>query len=52
MANSNELLFEAPLILDSESVSLHCDQKGTRLRYGIWFYTVQQINNLRSIDRA
>ena len=47
-----ELLFEAPLVQDSESVSLHCDQKGMRLGYGIWVHIVQQTNNLRSIDRT
>jgi len=37
-----ELLFEASSVKSSESVSLHCDQKGMRLGYGIWVYIVQQ----------
>ena len=51
-ANFNELLFEAPLMQNSESVLIHCDQNGNKIR--IWklgnYHT--QTNNLRSIDRA
>jgi len=47
-----ELLFEAPLMQDSESVSIHCDQKGMRLGYGGWLPIVQQTKSLRSIDRT
>ena len=34
MANSNKLLFEAPSILDSESVLIHCDQRGNEIKIG------------------
>ena len=33
-ANFNELLFEASLMQISESVLIHCDQKGNEIR--IW----------------
>jgi hypothetical protein len=45
-----EPLSEAPLVQGSESVLIHCDQKGKGLGYDIWVYIVQQTNNPRSID--
>ena len=45
-----EPLSEAPSVKSSESVLLHCDQKGKGLGYGIWLHIIQQTNSPRSID--
>ena len=52
MTNSNELLFEAPSMQNSESVSLHCDQNGNEIRIQLLGVSCTQTNNLRSIDRV
>ncbi len=52
MTNSNELLFEASLMQSSESVSIHCDQNGNKIRIRLLVTSRTQTNNLRSIDRV